>query len=279
VAERIRSGHVSVINVNDVHLYYERIGSGEPLILLHGSWSDHSVWDLVTPLLEGRFDVVAYDRRGHSESEGRDSPGSFDEDADDLATLVEALKLAPAHVIANSSGGLITMKAVSNRPELFGRISLHEPPGLGLLAGDPEGASLLEQTGPKVAAVASKIAAAENEAAASQFVNEVAIGPGIWDQLPAEARAMMVRNAPTFLDEASDPRSFEVDRDAVSSLERPILLTQGSEGPPFYGKVLDELESLLPNVERRTITGAGHMPMATHPEQYADVVSEFLLET
>ena len=149
---------------------------------------------------------------------------------------------------------------------------------MGLLADDPQTASLLEQQRPHLAAVVGNLANG-GQAGAKEFIDDVAVGPGIWDLLPQDQRAMLIRNAPTFLDEASNPQSFEVDRDAVSSIEQPVLLTQGSEGPPVYGKVLDKLEALLPNVERHTIASAGHTPMLTHPEQYADVVSEFLLET
>ena len=55
--------------VNGVQLRYEVVGSGEPLVLVHGSWGDHHNWDLLVPLLVDRFQVVAYDRRGHSDSD------------------------------------------------------------------------------------------------------------------------------------------------------------------------------------------------------------------
>jgi pimeloyl-ACP methyl ester carboxylesterase len=67
---------MAVANVNGVHLYYERSGSGEPLVLVHGSWGDHLVWAAMAPLLAERFDVVSYDRRGHSGASGRRPRGA-----------------------------------------------------------------------------------------------------------------------------------------------------------------------------------------------------------
>jgi pimeloyl-ACP methyl ester carboxylesterase len=268
------------INVNDVHLHYERIGSGEPLVLVHGSWVDHASWNALVPALFERFDVVAYDRRGHSDSEQPASQGSAAEDADDLAALIEALELAPANLLTNSFGGLIALRVAASRPELLRRISLHEPPALPLLASDPESAALLAPVGSSIAAVIAKLASGDHEAAAKQFVDEVAFGPGAWDnEVPEEIRATFIRNAPTFLDEASDPGGLDVDLEAISSFGKPVLLTDGDQSPPFFSKIVDKLAQAMPNAERRSIPAAGHVPQLTHPELYADIVSEFLLET
>lgn len=61
---------MSTSTVNGVQLYWELAGnSGEPLVLVHGSWVDHHNWDMVVPLLSQSFRVITYDRRGHSLSE------------------------------------------------------------------------------------------------------------------------------------------------------------------------------------------------------------------
>jgi pimeloyl-ACP methyl ester carboxylesterase len=267
---------VSLINVNDVHLYYERIGTGDPLVLVHGSWSDRTVWTPLVPFLSQSFDVVSYDRRGHSDSERSTTQGSVAEDADDLNALIEALELAPAYVVANSFGGLITLKAASPRQELFRRIALHEPPGMLLLADDPDSVPILQQQGESLASVVAKLAGGEFEAGARQFVDEVALGPGTWEQLPPETREMFVRNASTFLDEAQEPNALSVDLDAAAALERPVLLTYGDQSPPAFEKVIDRLATAIPNAERKLIPGAGHVPQFTHAEQYADVLLAFL---
>jgi hypothetical protein len=52
------------ISANDVELHYEVTGRGEPLVLVHGGWSDLHNWQAVAPGLAQSFLVVAYDRRG-----------------------------------------------------------------------------------------------------------------------------------------------------------------------------------------------------------------------
>jgi len=95
--------------VNGAKLFYELNGSGDPLVLVHGSWVDHKDWQLVVPHLARSFRVLTYDRRGHSLSERPLGQGSRREDEEDLAALMEALDLAPAHVAANSFGGSIAV--------------------------------------------------------------------------------------------------------------------------------------------------------------------------
>jgi pimeloyl-ACP methyl ester carboxylesterase len=265
------------IDVNGVRLYYELNGSGEPLVLVHGSWGDARSWRFVVPGLAESFRVVVYDRGGHSRSERPDTPGSVDEDGDDLAALLEALDLAPAHVVTNSYGGNIALRLATRRPEVFRSLSCHEPPLWGLLEDDPEPLEILRQGARSLQAVGQRIAQGDHEGAARQFVEEVALGPGAWEsELPPEMRAIFVENAPTFLDELEDPNQLQVDEAALSRLELPVRLTQGSESPPTFPAVIDRLVELLPRVSREIINGAAHVPQLTMPERYVEVTSRAL---
>ena len=59
---------MATANVNGVRLRYELNGTGDVLVLVHGSWTSHHSWDRVLPRLADSFRVLTYDRRGHSES-------------------------------------------------------------------------------------------------------------------------------------------------------------------------------------------------------------------
>jgi pimeloyl-ACP methyl ester carboxylesterase len=258
--------------VNGVRLYYEVHGNGEPLVLVHGSWVDATAWRFVLPGLAESFRVLVYDRRGHSRSERPESQGSIEEDCDDLAGLMEALELAPAHVVTSSLGGTIALRLAIRRPDLFRSLSCHEPPVWGLLERDPESREISQQSSERVQAVANRIAAGDHEAAARMFVDEVAFGPGAWEKaLPPEGRALFVQNAPTFLDELQDPEVLKIDEDALRRLEIPVRLTDGSESPPVFRRVVERLAELIPRVTRETFEGAGHVPQFTAPKRYIEV--------
>ncbi len=59
---------MTTTNLNGVDLYYETAGTGPRLVLTHGSWTDGSGWAPVLEALAGRYEVVTWDRRGHSRS-------------------------------------------------------------------------------------------------------------------------------------------------------------------------------------------------------------------
>ena len=257
--------------VNGVTLHHELHGSGEPLALVHGAWVDATVWRLVVPGLAENFRVLSYDRRGHSRSERPTTQGSFDEDGDDLAALLDALELAPAHVVTNSGGGNIALRLATRRPDLFRSLSCHEPALWGLLAQDPESQQLLRHLTRSVESVATRIAQGDHEGAARQFVDQVAFGPGAWEnELTTESKAIFLQNAPTFLDDFHSPNPINIDQQAISRLEIPVRLTQGSESPPIFPRVIDRLMMLIPRVTRETIEGAAHVPQLTTPEHYVD---------
>ncbi len=117
------------------------------------------------------------------------------------------------------------------------------------------------------------------EAGARRFV-EIVLGPATWDTfLPDEVKRMLINNAPTFLDETRDPEILTMDLNALSGFSRPVLLSDGSESPPFFAPVLEKLATVLPNATRKTFSGAGHVPHFTHPQEYAAAITEFIDST
>jgi pimeloyl-ACP methyl ester carboxylesterase len=265
---------------NGVDLYYESVGTGEPLVFVHGSWDDHHAWDAVVPLLAGSFKVISFDRRGHSQSDAPSLAGSISDDMADLAALIESVGPAPAHVAGNSFGACITLRLATERPDLFRSVILHEPPFLPLLAGDPQVESVLEESGRRIGAVVERVVSGDHPGAARQFVEEVALGPGQWDVLPPEVQQIFITNAPTFVDEMQEgPAALSIDLDALASMKRPTLLTGGDQSPPFFPLILSKLANALPAADQRVIAGAGHIPHATHPVEYAEMVKGFCATT
>ncbi len=116
------------------------------------------------------------------------------------------------------------------------------------------------------------LAAGEAEGGARQFMEAVALGPGAWEMLPQDVRQLIVRNASTFLDEARDPAVSTVNLEALANLRRPVLLTRGNQSPLWFAPVVTKLASVLTHAQTTVSAGAGHLPMVTHPIDYADIV-------
>lgn len=188
--------------------------------------------------------------------------------------MIERLGLAPAWVVGNSFGGSITLRLAGERPELFAGIIVHEPPLFGLLADDPTFSLMVSEIKTLIEGVVLRLASGDYEGGAKQFVETVALGPGMWVQLPPEARQTLIDNAPTFLDEACDPEQLVFDLDWIRGFSHPALLTTGEKSPPIFAPVLEKLSVVLRPA--MVLPDSGHIPHVTHAEAYAEVISNFV---
>ena len=253
---------------------YEATGSGEPLVLVHGGWSDHHNWDPVVPALARSFRVIAYDRPGHGQSAF--DPGTRRDQEDDLGPLIEELGSARAHVVGTSYGGAIALGLAGRRPDVVRSVIAHEPPLISVAGDDPEIRPQLEAVGATIQSIIRQVARGQAEAGARQFVEEVALGPGAWAQLPVPLRETMVQSAPAFVAEQQDPDWADVDPAAVARLRCPVLLTQGDQSPRWFLGIVEKLDETIDVAEVRTYVGAGHAPHITHPDEYLARVTGFL---
>ena len=259
--------------VNDVQLYWEKTGnSGEPLVLVHGSWDDHHIWDLIVPILSESFQVLTYDRRGHSQSERLPSQGSINDDVADLAALIEEAGFAPAHISGQSFGGSIVLRLATQRPDLFRSLHVHSPPLLQLLADDPKHQALFELLTENLNSVEKSLAAGDMEDGASQFVG----GSENWAAMPEAIRQIMLANAPTFLDELRDPDAFSFDLEPLRSFPHPVFLTDSGGDMPFAQPVVMKLAKVLPRAERGHFSDADHDAQVSQPEAYAQAIRDFI---
>jgi pimeloyl-ACP methyl ester carboxylesterase len=107
-------------------------------------------------------------------------------------------------------------------------------------------------------------------------VDNVAFGPGAWQQFAPEMRRTIVENALTFLDEERDPESRTIALADLAGFSHPVLLTEGDQSAPFFPVIMDELAQALPEAERQTLVGAGHVPQVTHPDEYVHTIESFI---
>jgi pimeloyl-ACP methyl ester carboxylesterase len=249
--------------------------AGPPLVLVHGSWADQSDWGLVIPAFSRSFRVLAYDRRGHSQSERDTTVDNIEADVSDLAALIETLGLAPAHIVGLSAGGCISLHLATKRPELVRSVAVHEPPLIGLVASDPEHGPLMWDVIARIDAVVARIEAGDAQGGARLFVETLALGPGAWERIPPEWRHLMVDNATTFLGDVRDPKLLFVNLAALAAKAMPTLITSGDQSPAWFGVIVDRLASALPHASRHRFAGAGHLPMVTHVDEYVAVHSVF----
>jgi 3-oxoadipate enol-lactonase len=105
------------IHINDISVYYELSGTGEPLVLIAGLGAAHSLFKLLIPSLSHQFKILAFDNRGVGGTDKPDMPYSIEMMANDTATLMERLGIANAHILGVSMGGRIAMELALQHPD------------------------------------------------------------------------------------------------------------------------------------------------------------------
>src|SRR5688572_20332986 len=226
--------------LNGIDLFYEIGGDGPPLVIVHGSWTDHTAWGMVAERLESSFRVVRYDRRGCSRSERPAGPRTRRDDEDDLAAIIERFADGRASVIASSFGGLVTLGLAARRPELLDRLCIHEAPSAPLVQ-EGEDARVLAESLDAIREVREQIEAGDSAGGAYRFVEELGLGPGGWELLPEQIREIFVNNAPAFAAEQRDPAWADLDIAAIAAAGHPLLLTRGTTSPAWLVITQDAL--------------------------------------
>src|SRR2546423_1261931 len=257
-----------VEEINGTPLFYEMTGTGEPVVLVHGSWVDTQTWVLAAPALAETFQVIAYDRRGHGRSDCPPETGTVHDDGSDLAALITKLGIAPVNLVSNSFGAGTSLRLTIERPELVRRTVAHEPPLVALLADDPAAKPILDDFSESIEGVVRLFEAGDYAGAAKQFVEHVALGPGTWSQLPQPVQESFVRHAPTFLGEMNDPDALAIDVERLGRVSTPVMLSQGDQSPPIFAPIVERLGAMLPGPARHTYVGAGHVPHLTNVDDY-----------
>ena len=123
------------VTVPGTTLSVHALGTGPPLLLVHGGGEDASMLaDQAASLAAAGFHVITYDRRGTGGSGRDDWPGSgANQHADDAAALLGTLGHRSAVVVGVSSGALIALDLAVRHPALVEHVVAWEPPALGLL--------------------------------------------------------------------------------------------------------------------------------------------------
>jgi 3-oxoadipate enol-lactonase len=124
------------ISANDINLYYEVHGDGQPLIFIHGLGSSTDDWEFQVPEFSKSYRVITFDLRGHGRSDKPAGPYQIPMLAADLAGLLQALHIPPAHLVGLSLGGAVAFQFALDNPEKVKTLTIvNSGPSLG---GTPE---------------------------------------------------------------------------------------------------------------------------------------------
>jgi pimeloyl-ACP methyl ester carboxylesterase len=112
-------------DVNGLKMYYEIYGEGEPLVLIHGGGSTiQSNFGKIIPLFAKNRKVIAMELQAHGRTSDRNTDLSFEQDADDIVTLLKNLNIGKADFLGFSNGGTTALQIAIRYPEVVHKIIL-----------------------------------------------------------------------------------------------------------------------------------------------------------
>jgi pimeloyl-ACP methyl ester carboxylesterase len=112
------------IRINDIDLYHDRSGEGEPLMFLHGLGSSSRDWEFQKAYFRNRYQVITIDTRGHGQSEKPPGPYTINLFARDVVEFHKTLELGPMHVVGLSMGGMIAFQLAVDQPSLVHSLTI-----------------------------------------------------------------------------------------------------------------------------------------------------------
>ncbi|MCH8995310.1 MAG: alpha/beta fold hydrolase [Chloroflexi bacterium] len=112
------------VRANDIDIYYEECGSGEPLLLIMGWGGNATTWKPQIPGLAEQYRLLVFDNRGVGRTSAPDGPYTIGEMVADTVGLMDALELPWAHVFGISLGGMIAQELALRHPARVGTLIL-----------------------------------------------------------------------------------------------------------------------------------------------------------
>ena len=259
------------VHTNGVELEYEVRGTGNPVVLIHGS----HIADALTPLLdepavEG-FRLIHFHRRGFGGSSRPPGPTSIAAQADDVTGLLDHLGVDRAHVVGHSFGAVIALELGARHPKRVTSLALLEPP---LLSG-PAGAMFAAMMVP----IVEQYEAGDAVGAVDGFLSLVGdvnwretierAVPGGVDQAEKDAATFFETELPVVADWAFGP-----ERAAVISC--PVLSVLGTASGPLFAEGREHLHKWFPACADAFIAGTTHLLQMESTAAVADAVGAFL---
>lgn len=263
---------VKTLEVNGYPMAFLESGTGEPVVLVHGSGNDYRQWRRQVESPPRGFRLIAISLRHYYPErwDGKGDKFSEDQHAEDLGRFIETLAVGPVFLVAHSSGGRVAVKTAQKRPMLVKKLVLMEGLFNALL---PESAS--EDGEPQIGAVRKAVRArfeqGDIDGGLELWVDRDT--PGTWARRGEEDRQRSRDNAWTLIARESGKPVTCAD---LGGLKMPVLLLQGEKTPRRYASIVDATHKCLPSAERATIPDAGHAMHAMNPAGFEKMLVQFL---
>ena len=263
---------MAIAQFDDVEMYYEVHGSGQPLVLIAGFGADHLVWSDLLVDYTPHFKVILLDNRGVGRTNTPDYPYTIAHMADDIYKLCQHLNIQEAAFLGSSMGGKILQNLALRYPLLCKKAVITN----SYIDIDPHFLALAQTRLTMIKAGADRRALIEMSlrlAFSSKFLST----PNMLETLVE----LNLNNPYPFTDKGQEYQLAALadtkTTPSPANISCPCLLLASDEDRITPVATIQHLAATIPHPQYHCFEGSGHLPFIEDKAQFNKVVLPFLL--
>jgi non-heme chloroperoxidase len=266
-------------NESSVNIFFEDIGTGKPVILIHGWPVSHEMWEYqVTAIVNAGYRCITYDRRGFGQSDKPWTGYDYDTFAADLNELIDALDLSDIILVGFSMGG----------GEVVRYLGKYGPSKVSKAVLISSVVPLLVQTDSHEEGVPRDIfdgviANIQNDRPAflsdfgKQFFSEGVLNKPVSQEIQNWLHQLAIVASPKATADCVRAYSETDFRTDLSTITIPVMIIHGDNDKTVPIQATSEITaSLLPNAEYYIIEGAPHGLFITNKDELNQLLINFM---
>ena len=255
-------------------LWYEDVGSGIPLVFLHGWCMSSAVWQNQFMHFEDNFRLIAPDLRGHGKSRAVSGKHNFERYAADLTDLVQYLGLERIILIGWSMGGQIALQALDDLSgTLAGLVLVSTTPCFTATHDFPYGLAQNEASGMQLKVVRN-LKRALNGFHGRMFADGEIVSPQEAVRIKELFDSVVLPDASAVVD-ALDSLVATDMRPLLGKISVPVLILNGDCDLICLPQASDYLADHIKSSFQKVFSGCGHAFFITRSEQFNNEIYQY----
>lgn len=276
----IRPTEAQVMSVNGFTTEYKDVGSGTPIVFVHGSISDYRAWSHYQNPISENHRFISYSLRYAGSQDWPDDGDKYGiaTDAKDLIALIEKMDIGPVFTVSWSRGGRVTGLAALLRPDLF-LGNVHFEPIVNALgiADDALVIKARDQYFSRFDDSDHEFALGNIELGAAIVLENVfELDRGRFDTEIMPLRAMNRLSAKNMALQNSVKDVQELDCDKLAKTQVPTLVVVGEKTNAWWQHIVQRYHECIPGSEYATMSGVNHDGPIRRPDSLTELVLEFV---
>ena len=250
-------------------LHYREIGSGQPLVILHGLFGSSDNWQTQAKRFAEYFRVILVDLRNHGHSNW-DDDASYESMAKDIIDLIQELRLEKTILLGHSMGGKVAMHVAQINSNLLSKLVVVD---MGIKQYPPHHQHILQGIHSVQLEGVQSRSEAEKQLSAyidSEGVKQFLLKNLYWKekgQLAWRMNVNVLENSMHYILSALPEKEVFL----------PTAFIRGELSNYILDEDISEIENIFPDSQYITISNAGHWVHAEKPEEFVDAVLSFCL--